>query len=834
MIFVASLSAKSPVPLPATATAARFEKAPVIDGKAGGDEWKRAAWIPGFLAAGKGGRRWLDPRWGMTRIGFTAERLYFAVQTELPPDGELIAQQTRRDAVKIVFDSAIEIWISDLSRKGVQYQFMGNSTGACCDAKKSAGSPDTGWKADWEYANRLDREKSLWTAEVSVPLADVGGPEGNPVGRTVKVLVARDFKRPWSQATAVPSAGHFVSSEYYLRLRLTENDPVVHLLTPGEYGRGEFGPLYEKGLNLRMEVVNPGPARSVRVGCAAGHSDLPKVDKSEKLPLPAGGSADFRFRTPAGRFHVNAAHWAHLHVNDPQEKTPLFDYGFEWTKTGQQWSKVREKPWNVVTGPKPEAALQVAYYPSRDFLRVRLDPRELADLDAGSDRASIVLRDGDGEKLLENSVRWDSLPAVRRFDVPALKEGTYELSAKLNRYEKVLTDQFERRRFAWEGNRLGITRKVHAPFEPVEVQGRGVRVVLRRYRMGGLGLWESVEARGQGENAPLRELLAGPMRLVANGDQELKGEGRFTRREDHEVVYEAEASHAGVTAQVRSTLEYDGCMKVELTLKPGSGQEELRSLSLRVPLKDKFAPLYHVSTTGLRINPAGTTPGGTGTVWDSYDFSTGEWHDNFHPYIWLGGPSRGLCWFADNDRGWVVEAGKKGGGAPTPPQELIRRDGVLTLRVNLVQRPVRIEEPRKIVFGLMATPAKPMPENWRRYGRPEHSIDFSMGYVFGLPAIFSAKYPLDHDFSTFNKQQELRLTKPVLTRTEFIRSRCRPVSPLPGSGPRPSACRPATSPPPSPSARVREPPRRTRGFPGWRCWSTRSTRASVPAAIRSR
>ncbi len=44
---------------------------------------------------------------------------------------------------------------------------------------------------------------------------------------------------------------------------------------------------------------------------------------------------------------------------------------------------------------------------------------------------------------------------------------------------------------------------------------------------------------------------------------------------------------------------------------------------------------------------------------------------------------------------------------------LDRKDGVLTLKVNLVQKPITLTQPRTIVFGLMASPGKPMPADWR-------------------------------------------------------------------------------------------------------------------------
>ncbi|OPZ26853.1 MAG: hypothetical protein BWZ02_01851 [Lentisphaerae bacterium ADurb.BinA184] len=213
-----------------------------------------------------------------------------------------------------------------------------------------------------------------------------------------------------------------------------------------------------------------------------------------------------------------------------------------------------------------------------------------------------------------------------------------------------------------------------------------------------------------------------------------------------EAVYEGRASLPGATIQTRCTTEIDGCMKVELMLSPAEqpGQvAELPSLSLDIPLKDAEMPLWHVTSTTLRVNPAGSIPAGEGLIWDSTRFADGNWFGNFKCYLWLGDVERGLCWFADNDRGWELALDDK--GQPSVAcQQLFRQDGVLTLRVNLIQRPLPLTEPRTIVFGLMASPGKPMPKNWRKVDFVDLSA-FNMCYT--APATFCAKQPWGNDFA---------------------------------------------------------------------------------------
>ncbi|MBS3764647.1 MAG: hypothetical protein KGZ25_15215, partial [Planctomycetes bacterium] len=80
-----------------------------------------------------------------------------------------------------------------------------------------------------------------------------------------------------------------------------------------------------------------------------------------------------------------------------------------------------------------------------------------------------------------------------------------------------------------------------------------------------------------------------------------------------------------------------------------------------------------------------------------------------------------------------------------------------------VQKPIELEGPRKIVFGLMASPGKPLPENWRKILFQRRYKDYPTIYwqgstYWGCAESMSETYPLGGDMSTLNKMQEARLT----------------------------------------------------------------------------
>jgi hypothetical protein len=322
-----------------------------------------------------------------------------------------------------------------------------------------------------------------------------------------------------------------------------------------------------------------------------------------------------------------------------------------------------------------------------------------------------VTRKGQQAALSETTLPLkDAASAEQRLKIGKLT-GEYEVHFSLNGLSEpvTITKSFERRSFVWEGNALGITNEIYPPFEPVTVNGKDVAVVLRRYSMNGFGLWDKVVTKG-------RDILAGPITLRYST---ARGEGKWRRRAvaldqaastPQHAVFTAVADSDEVCVRATSTIEMDGCMKVEMALLPGKSPSAIERLWLDIPLKDREAPLFHEISDYIRKNFSGYAPKGEGVVWDSAKSRrTAKWLNPFTSYIWLGAEERGLCWFAENDRNWITEKGENA----KPLQEIVRAGDTLALRIYLVDTPATIREEHAVVFGLQASPTKPMPENWR-------------------------------------------------------------------------------------------------------------------------
>jgi len=727
------------------ATVSPLVKAPVIDGVISPGEWDGAVRTTGFqtlFPMTEYPNTGLDARMGTTYVGFTNDKIYLAMVSEYPPDGKDHSSGTNRDGDR-VFDESIEIWLDPnrANRASAEgdlrfYQMNFNTQGGIYDISFDPKTgPNTGWNGNWDMKNTVDQVKHTWTVELSLPLADLGWKPGSSIGKSMGVLVSRNYKGPWNQVTWFPVRGAFIDWFRYPVITILKDTPSVQITGLGDK-------VHAGDLQLRATVKNPGPAQQAKVKLHLTSSDMPELNEEKLLDLPAGGTAAYAIDLPPGRLHEAAQHDLWFTVTSADEKTLYMKYEMPWTKAP-------EKKWVYRIGPDPDAAVRFAYYPSYKFVRVFVNPRELGPEFDAVRAAQVTITGPAGKSVLDTTMTWKDDPRQQPFTVGDLPDGQYTLTVNIAGWKTAFVRTFTRKHFAWEGNTLGITDQVLPPFTPVKVQGKKLTVVGRQYAVNGLGLWEQARSLD-------RDLLAAPMALVADGKETLRGKGSFTTTKPNLAVYEGKAATTAVTVASKCTTEVDGCMKVELTLAPGTKPSELKSLWLDIPLKDQEVPLWHVSTTTLRINPSGSTPPGQGEVWDSRQFPDGNWYGNFKCYLWLGAEERGLCWFADNDKGWVLNVNEKNPDLSTPAQQFIRKDGVLTLRVNLVQKPITLTEPRTIVFGVMASPGKPMASDWRRRGITDTSL-FNMGYA--TPASYCAKEPWGNDFSIADWSYHQRIGK---------------------------------------------------------------------------
>ena len=303
-----------------------------------------------------------------------------------------------------------------------------------------------------------------------------------------------------------------------------------------------------------------------------------------------------------------------------------------------------------------------------------------------------------------------------RLPAPHLAPGTYDVRAALQgpAEEVLVRGEVELTVInppEWLRSTAGETGEVLPPFTPVQV-ARGpddvsVSMWGRRYDFRQGAFVSQVRTRDA-------ELLAGPMRLHARvGDAQVQWQGGPPTVElatDAQAVV-SQAAGAGtlrVTAQTR--VESDGLVKITWQLG-GSEPVQLQGLTVDIPVKARHAKyLYMWPTQWGAQGFSGATP-------DHYVSA-------FKHIIWLGDEERGLSWYCESDEHWHI-------ADPDRAFEVITEQQQVTLRLNLVDQPVHVtpDEPLSYVFGLQATPLRPIDRDcwdYRISGALEYGHDYDL------------------------------------------------------------------------------------------------------------
>ncbi len=678
----------------------RQRQGPTIDGLIEADEWRHAVQIDGFD---------MDQRRARGYVLATDTALFFAVRSQLPDRGDLIRNVAIDNTDRLVFDDSIELWI-DLNpgeKVGQSIQLITNANGNQWWRLHGRGGMESvhTWQAACE--SRSGIHDGHWHCEVRVPMG-VLGERADIGGRGIGINLWRNWKNPWTQAFMIGSI--FDRAQGNTWVVVERATPVVWFEERGDRFAGE--------VKMALRVFNPGAAAlNLKAALRFEQSERPEVAETATLAVEAGGVAEIGLaRTESGRARCRVT----AEVTDAETGESYFLHQ-------NAWNYEPRVPWEAPF-QRGHFALRWRFrdFPSKNLLRVEADIRNMP-ANARVERVRAVLREKEtGREVV--SIAIDRFEGGRReldIPLPAELEGDFELAAWAegeNIPAESIVDQIRRRRFAWEGQALGVTDEVFAPFEPVKAEGDRVSVVLREYRMGGLGLWDSVRARGQENNRAPVELLAGPARYVAVGADGAELGWTAERPElvslaPQRAVYRARASGPAVAIESVSEIEMDGMMKVRLTLTPVAGAVPLQRLSLEIPVREEQGWLMHEIGDSLRRCYTGRVPAGEGVVWTSLEtLRANEWLNAFTTYVWLGGGERGIAWFAENDKGWITAKDFE-----RPLIWLSRHGGVVTLRVDLVNVPGVVAAPTELVFGLQASPVKPMPDDyrdkWHKYQR---------------------------------------------------------------------------------------------------------------------
>ncbi|HUU59926.1 MAG TPA: glycoside hydrolase domain-containing protein, partial [Phycisphaerae bacterium] len=260
-------------------------------------------------------------------------------------------------------------------------------------------------------------------------------------------------------------------------------------------------------------------------------------------------------------------------------------------------------------------------------------------------------------------------------------------------------DKAMEKRLKWKNNTIGISEKVPPPWSPVETDGEKVKVWGRTYDFSDSLILAQANVKG-------RDMLAGPVALVLEKDGRQtryeKAAARVVSKKPRRVDLLAVGGDEKLTVSAATWVEFDGCVWVEMKLLPHR-KIEFDRMWLEIPYVADRARNYNYWIDKESGSDAG-------------ELGEGGLALTYRPYVWLGDVEAGLCWWNCETREWFIEDPERTEIIRViPPGKRPQGGRATRLKIMISAKPNVLADTMALEFGLMGTPVRPMPRNWRLY-----------------------------------------------------------------------------------------------------------------------
>lgn len=578
------------------------------------------------------------------------------------------------------------------------YRFAVNSQGNLLDSRDG----DKSWNGNVPCKGRSDFKD--WTAELAIPLADLGVKLGDVVDFNV-IRSWKLFKSAQNSLCAdergLPGFGKLTLGGFD---KLTTSG--FDKLTAGGTASASLEGLGNPGggdLAVTGRIRGPPGEYTVRIRGkgygAAAFSDEQKVTVKDGV---ASFTIKRRLDKPSDLALV-------VTVLDPAGKEIL----------------VRTLPFAYVA----TSAVELANYPGWGQLDVTVTP---IGADRSDLRATVALVQGATAALKSEIAKFDDPAKTVRFDTRSLAVGKYEVVTTLARGGPVIGEDrqpYEKKPPPeWYASQAGVIDVPPRPWTEVRVTGDGwwrrllgktpkltVECLLKRIGFQGTLFPNEIISNGS-------RLLNGPLRIRVkqNGQERVltAGNVKFTNKTPRRASWEAVGGDPGLQAKVNGWIEFDGFTWMDLRLAGG----KVEHLSVEIPLRKGAVTLKNLDGIGPVAKPLKA---------------------NYAGY-WFGNEKAGLQYWWEDQRGWVVSG--------EPVASVTPSDREVVISIPFIQKAVDLKEPRTVTFGLTITPSKPIRKDWRYLKLYRKGVTYtSFDYSFARPN-YPSPLCKKEDYELFDKQ----------------------------------------------------------------------------------
>ncbi|MBI4027863.1 MAG: hypothetical protein HY360_22955 [Verrucomicrobia bacterium] len=720
------------------------DRPPTIDGMLNKDEYQRFAAITGMVAWGgpSGFLKTIVPKIQQVvwYLGYDDKYFYIAMHSPNPPGIWPLARGKKNDGGgTILYDDHVEIQIAkDRARAtfgGVGfYKIIANAKGFRDDDWYYNGTPGTegAWSIGGEVKCSVTAER--WDMEIAIDIRAFNEKKLN--GKTWVLQLLR-ADAPGGVYFAGWVGDTWLAWPNFGEVTFDAKTPVFRFLETGELAKGEMNFGFE--VVGREERVVPVQVK-VRITDSTGKS---VYDESQSASVSNDQVKSLAFEknvplTDKGNRIEILATYPREDTEGNTVQAVAYHFQAPIIKLTDEFWQTHIAPW-LKQRPQGDLDWQFAYWPSYGVAKTALDvdffgvKKELET--AVAFIVSVAKKGGDKPLVTQRAELKDRVGnmILKGLD---LTDGAHTAKVEVigadgRTVVGLRTMDFVRKKYAWDGNQLGVSNQVIPPYTPIQADAaqKELKVWGRTYTLGDDGLLRKINAGG---GPGPEEILRAPMTWSATVEgvsAHVSGAGLAVHRnEPGRVEFVSEGRLGGLSCHLASCLEYDGWYHVMVTLDPSGKDVSLDALTLNIPLWKGADTIYvQRAGDGRRGNLFGNIPADNGRVWDSsklLPYLTQDYNwQSFVPVVYLGNGDKGLWWFADENRDWSMSDRKAA-------VEIFRVTDGIDLKVNFIAAPVKVAKPRRLEFAFLVDPVKRMPDERKwAWGRLAYSHN-TYGYRF--------------------------------------------------------------------------------------------------------
>lgn len=613
-------------------------------------------------------------------LSYDESNLYVAAKSNLKRTAEGKSQDKDGEASTL---ERVDLFLRPDGKKTTMYKFAFDPTGKVTAVKEG----DPAWKAGDIQIENADGN-GTWLFEAAIPFSSFGL-DGPPNGRQWRANVVCEYAQPAREVSLAPVVGSVDDVSHFIALSFRPDAPAIRVADWKDENKrksGEDVSVYgaDDQADIRYEVVSD---TTKHYGLKSRSHTLFANGKSTRYQSPAWSSGGADFLMQVDRKIVERV---------GGEKEILY----------------RKKYVNESSNP-----LDIRYMCTRGKKRMMVSALRKAK--GGEIQVRFLEKDGSCAFKASQPLPADSsyFDAFFDLDFDKLRPGTYTVEydyvapdgtiSKLcdQEYRIPAPDDPDFQPYVDEE-----AGKAPAPWTPVKLvkaDANEVQISIwgRSYVFSKNILFSSLVSQGE-------ELLTAPAVLRLNGKTLIPTEpvtltAPKANRETS-VAWTQTAKLGALNAASRIDVHFDGYCEVAMTLSPTPSTPEIKTLSLDIPMRGAAATIVRDN----RINKmAGGKTGKVGNYW-----CQGMPSPRWGSFFWVGNDKVGFNWQAPNLDGWHSETEGK-------QVEMIRDGNKLTLRFNLIDTPLKLEEPRTIKFCFTLTPSHPLN---RKILRRRNQKDFQL------------------------------------------------------------------------------------------------------------